>query len=132
MNYIIENNFQKHPDDEYDASKVKQVEFRCYACPQGFYDYGSLEKHFIQKHSEENLDPEKVYLGNTQVTAAKFKHRKNKRQNIHEQTTKRTKVDDNNQQITKKLKAFQCMFCPNVFRKKWSVTIHCKKVYGLS
>ena len=96
---IFINNFQKHPDDELDASKIKQIEFRCYACPEGFKDYGSLENHFIQKHPEENLDPKKVYLGNTRVTAAKFKLRKNGRsQNIHEQTNsknstpKRTKV----------------------------------------
>merc|ERR1712110_1297066 len=69
---------EKHPHNEFDASKINQVEFKCYLCPQGFYDYGSLENHFIEKHSEENLDAEKVYLGNTQITAAKFKHRKNK------------------------------------------------------
>ena len=81
MHYIIKNNFQKHPDDEYEASKVKRIEFQCYACPQGFYEYGSLENHFIQKHPQENIDAEKVSLGDTKVTAAELKLRK---RNINE------------------------------------------------
>ena len=36
---FFENYFQKHPDDEYDAFKVKQLEFQCYVCPQAFIEY---------------------------------------------------------------------------------------------
>ena len=64
---------QKHPDNVYEASKVKRVEFRCYACPRGFYSYGNLENHFIQKHPKKNLDQEKVYIGNTGVTVPMLK-----------------------------------------------------------
>ena len=142
MHYIIKNNFQKHPDHEFDASKVKEIEFRCYACPEGFYDYGSLENHFIQKHHEENLDQEKVYLGNTGVTVPMLKKRGRNRI-FHEETISKNSTlkkievmdveikaedDKNDQETAQKIKAFHCMFCSRVFRHKHNINAHCKEV----
>ena len=119
------------------------VEFRCYSCPEGFYDYGSLENHFVQKHPGENLDEEKVYLGDTEVTVPMLKQRGRNRI-VHEETASKNSTpkkievmdvemkeedDKNNHQTATKIKAFQCIFCPKVFGHKWSIVVHCKKVY---
>ena len=117
------------------------VEFRCYFCPQGFYDYGSLENHFVQNHPEEKLDQEKVYLGNTGITAPMLKQKgrrfvrgdtvsKNPTPKKVEVIDVEMKEEDDkkNQQTAKKIKAFQCMFCPRVFRHKHNINAHCKEV----
>ena len=111
------------------------VEFRCYFCPQGFYDYGSLENHFVQNHPEEKLDQEKVYLGNTGITAPMLKQKgrrfvrgdkvsKNPTPKKVEVIDVEMKKDD----TTKKIKAFQCIFCPKVLRYKKNIQQHCKEV----
>lgn len=71
--FNAKRHFQKlHPDDEYDGSKIANIKFKCYGCQWGFDTYGSLESHFAQTHQGQVLNPEKVYLGDTQTTAATF------------------------------------------------------------
>ena len=62
-----------HPNDDYDITKIKNINFKCYKCPQEFDYYESLEAHFEEIHpNNKPLKPEKVQLGNTLTTAAKI------------------------------------------------------------
>ena len=71
--FNAKRHFQKlHPEDEYDGSKITNIKFKCYGCQWGFDTYGNLEAHFAQVHQGQILNPEKVYLGDTQTTAATF------------------------------------------------------------
>jgi len=71
--FNAKRHFQKlHPEDEYDGSKIANIKFKCYGCSWGFDTYGNLESHFAQVHQGQILNPEKVYLGDTQTTAATF------------------------------------------------------------
>ena len=71
--FNAKRHFQKlHPDDEYDGSKIANIKFKCYGCQWGLDTYGNLEAHFAQNHQGQVLNPEKVYLGDTQTTAATF------------------------------------------------------------
>ena len=69
--FNAKRHFQKlHPEDEYDSSKIANIKFKCYGCQWGFDTYGNLEAHFAQVHQGQTLNPEKVYLGDSQTTAA--------------------------------------------------------------
>ena len=71
--FNAKRHFQKlHPEDQYDGSKITNIKFKCYLCQWGFDTYGNLESHFAQVHQGQILNPEKVYLGDTQTTAATF------------------------------------------------------------
>ena len=61
-----------HPNDDYDFTKIKNINFKCYKCPQEFDYYEIFEAHFEEKHPNNTLKPENVQLGDTLTTAAKI------------------------------------------------------------
>ena len=60
----------KHSEDAYDSTKVRNVKFQCYNCTSAFDSYGKIMKHFEQMYPAETLDPKKIYLGKTKKSAA--------------------------------------------------------------
>ena len=61
-----------HPKDDYDITQIKNINFKCYKCPQEFDYYEIFEAHFEETHPNKTLKPENVQLGNTLTTAAKI------------------------------------------------------------
>merc|ERR1712008_619207 len=109
-----------HPDKEWDVSKVNNLKFKCYACQSGYYNYYGLETHFEQTHPEQILNTEKVYLGDTQTTAATFQPVKRKKtltksNEYPKAVRKECDKKDNLKKDPMTIEGFQCSLCPSVF-----------------
>ena len=59
-----------HTKEKFDVSKVQNIKFMCYNCPEEFETYSLLEKHFAQKYDPKVLNPKKVYLGDSMKRAS--------------------------------------------------------------
>ena len=73
--FNIKRHFHKaHPDETYENLNIKNINFNCYECDGEieFDTFQSLEVHFASIHQGQVLNREKVYLGDTNTTAAKF------------------------------------------------------------
>ena len=73
--FNVKRHFHKaHPAETYENSNIKNINFKCYGCDWGieFDTFQSLEVHFASIHQGQVLDPEKVYLGDTNTTAATY------------------------------------------------------------
>ena len=126
--FNAKRHFQKlHPDDEYDGSKITNIKFRCYGCQWGFDTYGSLETHFAQNHPEQSLNPEKVYLGDTQTTAATFQSVKRMKT-----PTKRKRQPDSNSRPSSApgiqghpaIPSPRCQYCGLQFPNEMALSSH--------
>ena len=153
--FNVKRHFQTiHPDKEWDVSKINNLKFKCYACQSGFYNYYGLETHFEQSHPEKSLNPEKIYLGDTQTTAATFQPVKRKIRLTKSYEYPKTVVDDCDKKDNSKksntypepepevssvvesdkknpmtIEGFQCSLCPSVFSFKFNIKPHFQKIH---
>ena len=105
-NHVLKN----HPTEIYDHKKVVCQKFRCSHCQKSFEIYSLLETHFADIHKEQLLNPEKIYIGDTECTAANLFSRK---------PTKSTKDE-------KVKKSVQCDNCHETFFDQQTLKRHIK------
>jgi hypothetical protein len=113
--FNAKRHFQKaHPGCVFDSSKIFNIQFNCYSCRSGFQSFCQLEQHFLFAHGGggdgQGLEAEKVFLGNTKVTAASFqsfKRKDNKKTN--KKTTQSSSPVSTPQRTT--VRSWKLTFC---------------------
>ena len=105
-NHVLKN----HPTENYDHKKVECQNFKCSGCQESFEVYHQLEIHFADMHKEQLLDPEKIYIGENEFTAANLFARK---------TAKSTKVEKVKERV-------QCDICKKTLKDKKLLNRHIK------
>ena len=119
-----------HPKDDYDITQIKNINFKCYKCPQEFDYYEILEAHFQEIHpNNKPLKPEKVQLGNTLTTAAKILSMRRKISSNYMISSSRpiikpalTKYPPKND--VKENSNIVCQDCDEIFATKESKNLH--------
>ena len=111
VKFSVKNHILKvHPSENYDHKKVECQNFKCPGCQESFEIYHQLEIHFVDMHKEQLLDPEKIYIGENEFSAANLFARK---------TTKSTKVE-------KVKKSVQCDICNETLFDQQTLKRHIK------